>query len=201
MVGSAAIAAILAVVLTVIGGDSMRDSTNELAGPMWLWLMTTAGTWLTLGAGKLCERTSGESWLKRRGGMLLLGLALGAIAFFSSQFLMVKLGTVHGGPPAARELYDSSGAPMLAAFLAYFGAVFFTIGWWKQSDPLRSSRLKIAPILLTVLAAWIWQLVFPFPQPWGFMLVAAISIATQLSAPWVSPAARTAAIARRQTVR
>jgi hypothetical protein len=94
-------------------------------------------------------------------------------------------------------LYDSSGDPTLAAYMAYFGAIFLTIGWWKQSDPLRSSRLKIAPILLGVLAAWVWQLVLPFPQPWGFMLVAGIAIATQLSAPWLSPAYRTAAISKR----
>jgi hypothetical protein len=87
-------------------------------------------------------------------------------------------------------MYSASGMPQLPAFMAYFGALFFTIGWWKQSDQLRGSRLKIAPILLTVLAAWIWQLVWPFPQPWGFMLVAAISIVTQLSAPWMPPAER-----------
>ena len=74
--------------------------------------------------------------------------------------------------------------------VAYFGALFMTIGWWKLCDPLRSSRLRIAPILLAVMAAWIWQMFVPFPQPWGFMLVASIAIATQLSAPWISPAER-----------
>jgi hypothetical protein len=54
--------------------------------------------------------------------------------------------------------------------------------------------------LLSVLAAWVWYLAIPFPQPWGFMLVASIAIATQLSAPWLSPAARTAAIVRRAQV-
>jgi hypothetical protein len=51
---------------------------------------------------------------------------------------------------------------------------------------------------MTILAAWIWQLVWPFPQPWGFMMLAAISISTQLSAPWISSKDRTAAIARRK---
>jgi hypothetical protein len=199
LLASAAIAGILAVVMTAIGGKSMDDSADPLAGPTWLWLMTTVGSWLVLSAGKYCERTSGE-WIKRRFGMLVLGLVFGAIAFVSSEFLMVNFGGNRPGSPMFREMYESSGAPKLAAFLAYFGAVFLTIGWWKQCDPLRASRLRIAPILLTVLAAWIWQIVFPFPQPWGFMLVAGIAIGTQLSASWLSPSARTAAIARRNQV-
>jgi len=201
MLAAALIAGILAIVMMAIGGESMDNSANPLAGPAWLWLMATLGTWLVLGAGKFCERSPGEA-IKRRFGMLALGLAFGALAFVTSHYLMVDLG--HQSPgrvgPAGQiveEMYDSSGAPRLPAFLAYFGGVFLTIGWWKQCDPLRSSRLSIAPILITVLAAWIWQLVFPFPQPWGFMLVGAIAIASQLSAPWLSPRERTAAIARR----
>ena len=185
--------------MAAIGGNSLDKSANPLAGPIWLWLMTTLGSWLVLGAGKLCERTSGEM-AKRRFGMLVLGLAFGAIAFFTSQFLMVTFGSAGRGVqgnPLTHELFESSGAPKLPAFLAYFGALFLTLGWWKQCDPLRSSRLRIGPILIAMLAAWMWWLVFSFPQPWGFMLVVAISIATQLSAPWLSPAQRTAAIAKR----
>src|SRR4029078_11419069 len=99
----------------------------------------------------------------RRIGMLALGMALGAIAFVLSQHLMVTYGEgsvsrsmVRGG--WAREMYDRSGMPEFPAYLAYFVAIFFAISWWKQSDPLRPSRLKIAPILLAVLAAWICQL-------------------------------------------
>src|SRR3954451_15418693 len=110
---------------------------------------------------------------------------------------MIKFSHVTPRGLFGREMYDSSHMPTLPAFLAYFGGVFLTIGWWKQCDPLRRSRLRIAPILLTVLAAWIWQLVLPFPQPWGFMLVGSIAIATQLSAPWLGPKDRAVAIGRR----
>lgn len=206
MLSAAAVAGIFTVAMTAIGGDSLLKSAElksaaSLSGPVWLWLMTTIGSWLVLGAGKCCERSRGEVG-KRRLGMLVLGLAFGAIAYFTSQFLMVNLGeaargAMRGGP-LTRDFFETSGAPKLPAFLAYFGAVFFTIAWWKQSDPLRSSRLKISPILMTMLVAWLWWLAFSFPQPWGFMLAAGISISTQLSAPWMSPAIRTAAMARRQ---
>jgi hypothetical protein len=200
MLSAAVMSGILTFIMAAIGGDALMHSADRLAGPLWLWLMTTIGSWLVLFAGKACERTRGER-MKRRFGMALLGLAFGAVAFVTSQYLMVNFGEGVGhvrGVPIARAMFEAGGAPKLAAFLAYFGAAFFTIGWWKQSDPLRSSRLRIAPILLTMLAAWVWWLVFAFPQPWGFMLVAAMSISTQLSAPWLSPAARAAALGRRQ---
>jgi hypothetical protein len=204
MLAAAAIAGVLTVVMTAIGGESMDDSVNPRSGPIWLWLMTTAGSWLVLGAGKFCERTSGEQ-VKRRFAMLVLGLVFATLAWASSNYLMVKM---HDGVTAssiagndfARSLYDGTGAPQWSAFLAYFGAIFLLMGWWKQVDPLRSSRLRLAPILLAILAAWVVQPLVPFPQPWGFMLVAAISITSQLSAPWISPAERTAAAARRGVI-
>jgi hypothetical protein len=200
MLSSALIAGVLTIAMTAIGGEALNNSAEPLAGPAWLWLCTMLGSWLVLGAGKFFERTRGEP-MKRRFAMLGVGLVFGLLAWASSEYLMV---TLHDGFVArsiaghrvARGMYDISGAPQLTAFLAYFGALFLTIGWWKQTDPLRTSRLRIAPILMTILAAWIWQLLWPFPQPWGFMLVAAISIATQLSAPWLSKDERTAASGR-----
>ena len=106
--------------------------------------MTTIGTWLVLVAGKQCERGKGEPG-KRRFGMLIVGLAFGAIAFVTSDFLLVDLGSagklMRGPPDFVKDLYNSTGEPRLTAFLAYFGALFMTIGWRKLCDPLRSSRL------------------------------------------------------------
>jgi hypothetical protein len=202
MLAAALVAAVLAVAMAAIGGETLDDSANPLNGPVWLWLLTTIGAWLVLAFGKCCECTTGEK-IKRRFGMLAAGLAFGAIAYATQQFLMVDLHDGYiarsvSGNELTRGMYDVHGAPRLPAFLAYFGAVFATLSWWKQSDPLRASRLRIGSIVMAVVVAWLWQLLWPFPQPWGFMLVGAIAIATQLSAPWVSPAERTAYIARRK---
>jgi len=194
MLFAAFVAGVLTVVMTAIGGDSLVSSGDWRVGPAWFWLMTTLGTWLVLIAGKQCERGQGEL-VKRRFGMLILGLTFGAAAFATSEFLFVDLGDaskITRGPPFVAEMFDAHGTSRLPGFISYFGAVFFSIGWWKLCDPLRSSRLRIAPILLSILAAWIWQMFLPFPQPWGFMLVASIAIATQLSAPWLSPEQRMA---------
>jgi hypothetical protein len=197
MTWSALIAALVVTVLTAISGDKLTQSHSPLSGPMWLWLMTTIASWLIMIVGKSCEQKRRGSD-KPRMAMLVVGLAVGAIAFLASQFLLLQFGPPFFRETAFRNLYESSGAPKLSAFLTYCGAVFFTIGWWKQVDPLRSSRLRIAPIVTSLLAAWIWSAVLGFPQPWGLMLVGAISVSTQLSAPWLSPAARAAAIARRE---
>ncbi len=202
MLAAAAIACVLTIVLIAINGESLDGSANALAGPAWLWMTTTLGAWLVLAAGKFFERSSGEA-VRRRFAMLVLGLVFGAAAFAGSTFLMVDL---HDGVVArdfvshdlARSMYDVHGAPKAAAFLAYFAAIFLSIGWWKQTDPLRASRLRIGPILTTLLAAWVWWFAFGFPQPWGFMVAAAISITVQLSAPWLSQPELSELIARRK---
>src|SRR5205814_2307623 len=118
MISSALIAGILTVIMAALGGDSLTHSPGSLAGPVWLWLMTTVGSWLVLSAGKFCERSRGEM-VKRRFGMLAVGLAFGAIAFFTSQFLMVNFGEGLGhvrGSPAAASMFEAGGAPKLPAF-------------------------------------------------------------------------------------
>ena len=203
MLAAAGIAAVLTIVMMVIGESRwLVNAPAEMAGPVWLWLTTTVGAWLILCAGKFWERSSAErhsvDQMKRRFVLLVLGLALGAIAFGTHRYLMVDSLSdqlvVRGIPRSSYPdaLYDRAGAPRLPAYLAYFAAIFATLGWWKQTDPLRSSRLSIGSVIVVLLAAWLWQLVWPFPQPWGFLLVASISIAVQLSSPWLSRADRAA---------
>jgi hypothetical protein len=197
MTWSALIAALVVTVLTAISGDKLTQSHSPLSGPMWLWLMTTIASWLVMIVGKSCEQKRRSSD-KPRMAMLVVGLAVGAVAYLTSQYLILQFGPPFFRETAFRNMYESSGAPKLSAFLTYCGAVFFTVGWWKQVDPLRSSRLRIASVFMSLLVAWIWSAILGFPQPWGLMLVGAISVSTQLSAPWISPAARAAAIARKE---
>jgi hypothetical protein len=200
MLAAAAIAAVLTVVMTAIGGEQLDDSAYPLAGPVWLWLSATLGSWLVLAAGKFFESSPGEQ-AKRRFAMLVSGLVFGLFSYLASQFLMVRMPDGIGArefviADFGRHMFAADGSPGLAAFLAYFGAVFLTIGWWKQTDPLRSSRLQIGSILVALAVAWGWWLLFAFPQPWGFMVVTAISISSQLASPWLSPQERTAALTR-----
>ena len=100
MLFAAFAAAVLTVVMTAIGGDSLTSSADWRVGPAWFWLMTTLGTWLVLIAGKQCERGKGEL-AKRRFGMLVIGLAFGAAAFFNEQIFAGRAGTI--GPAKPRQ--------------------------------------------------------------------------------------------------
>ena len=61
------------------------------------------------------------------------------------------------------------------------------IGWWKQADPLRRTRLSFWAVLWSAIAAGLVHLFVPFPHPWGSLIAAGASIAVQLSTPWINP--------------
>src|SRR4029078_11602839 len=48
MLSAAIISGILTLIMTAIGGDALKHSAEALAGPLWLWLMTTVGSSLVL---------------------------------------------------------------------------------------------------------------------------------------------------------
>ena len=200
MLASAAIAAVLTVAMSAIGGGnwinpSTRSAANSISGPAWLWLAITAGSWTLLTAGKFWEHSTGEQ-VKRRFVLLVLGLAFGGAAFLSNRFLMVNmLGAgvaAEASNAISRGMVDSSGAPLLSCYLAFFGGLFVLMGWWKQTDPLRTSRLRIAPIVLSVIAAGMLTGAFDFPMPWGLLLAGGISTTVQLASPWLKPQDRLA---------
>jgi hypothetical protein len=155
----------------------------------WLLLTTIAGAWTVLIPSKLWEGSYGDAAL-RRFVMMMLGLGLGVLAHRIAMLFMVAL------PPSPYfqspnynmpQNFYSDGRPMLMAYLAVFGALFFIIRWWRQADPLRSRRLRIWTLLVTVMIAMIIAAILDFPQPWLPMVAGAISVTVQLSSPWAHP--------------
>jgi hypothetical protein len=199
MLAAALVSAVLCLVIIVVNREDVhRGGVATWTFYAWLTLTVTAGSWLALIAGKFWEPRAGEPW-KRRFAQLVLGLGLAVFSFATMHVLMV--GTTSGHSFRAEDIseslaspsmYDANGVPGLTAFLDYFAAVFATVGWWKQTDPLRSSRLQVGPLVVTLLAAFLWSLAWPFPQPWGVMLAGAISVSVQLSASWFTPQDRVA---------
>lgn len=183
------VSAVLSLVITSFTGRLATDPIS-LAFLVWLTLSGTIAAWFILAAGKLWEADDGEPW-KRRFVLLLLGLVCGGAAYGLNQVLLVQLhdqwlvGSLAGGLLPS-GLHASDGSPLLAAYLIYFAAVFCVLPWWKQTDPLRDSRLSVGFVVIAALAA----LIFPFPQPWGLAIAATASIAAQLSAVWLSPRLR-----------
>ena len=206
MLAAALISAVLTVIMLVLTNNPIDGSMSTIGGGVWLWLVTTMCAWADLVAGKFMESSSGEQ-IRRRFAMLVVGMLLALVAFSLSQYLMVDMVTMLDSevaryPRWQRGMLESgTGAPLLPAYLAFFGAVFGTVGWWKQTDPLRSSRLVVGRLITTGVIGLIWMQIWPFPGPWGYFLPVATAIAVQLSSPWLNKQERAAMRQRFQEAR
>jgi hypothetical protein len=84
------------------------------------------------------------------------------------------------------RFYSAEGAPLLPAYLIYFAFLFLILRWWKQADPLRSSRVSLGSTMVCVAWAFALHLFWPFPQPWGMLVAATTSVAVQVASPWTN---------------
>ncbi len=181
----------VAVVCLVLGLlQSFHAETMRPEQAAWLFLVGLAGTWAVLVPSKLWEGTEGEPIL-RRFTMMILGLAVGLLAFQVGQFLLVDLTPAAGfPPPPAYQLpsgfYAADGRPLLMAYLAVFGTLFVVIRWWRQADPLRPARLRFWPVIWCVVVAGLVAGLWRFPQAWLPMVAAVMAISIQLSSPWMT---------------
>jgi predicted Ser/Thr protein kinase len=196
---STLVAAAMTVVMTLILGGYLESETRpeQLA---WLFAMSVAGSWTVLIPSKFWEGTKGES-TPRRFLMMVLGMGLGVLAFGTMSLFFVNLThgifftrewSTFGRYHLPVNFYSFDGHPLLPAFVAVFGTLFLLIRWWRQADPLRCTRLSVWSVIVSVVMAGVIAAFWHFPQPWLPMLAGTISIAVQLSSPWVHPRERSA---------
>jgi serine/threonine protein kinase len=187
LAGSMILAAIVGTIMSVVA-VLLRGETNvEQNQFAWLTLTSVLGSWAVLIPSALWAGTNGDATL-RRVTMLVVGLLVGAVAYVGSTTLLVQFtdsAEVHNFVQLdfGKNFYDAKGAPLLGAYLAYFGAMFAGIRWWRQADPLRRTRLSVWNIGAAVMGAWVVDWIWRFPQPWGLMVAAIISTSVQLAAP------------------
>ena len=187
---AAIVSVVLCIVIMMVSGQGLKSSVGTLAEFAWLAAISAGSAWTILACSKFWESDEGEH-IRRRFAMLAIGLTVGVAAFGGSQFLRVTFdpqAAEFTSAPVLREAYPDSmftsrgGAPELAAFMVFFAGLFAILRWWKQADPLRTTRFSLWSTVVSVL----WSLVLPLPQPWGIMLAATTSVAVQLSAPWMT---------------
>ncbi len=190
---NSAIASTLLILIALLWqGRTMDGSISGWSIYLWLTITSTVGSWLVLGLGKVWEAEEDCDPWGRRLVMASAGVAVGLIAFGLAQWLMVDppnldRWTAHAfsSNQLAGRTHAPDGTPWIIAYLVFFAGVFTLTNWWSHIDPLRRRRLRLRTSVACVFWAWLVHMFCRFPQPWGIIVVATISVATQLGAPWV----------------
>ncbi len=192
MLGGALVAITMCVVMVML--DTFYVGAAPAAN-RWAWLMlvSIAGTWAVMIPAKFWEGSRGEP-IVRRFVMMVLGLGVGVLAAGLALLLKVHLPYESGfaEPPGYRlpAGFYSDGTPLMMAYMAVFGTLFFVVRWWRQADPLRSTRLSLWSMVFCVFVAWLVAALWLFPQPWLIMAACAICVSVQLASPWLHPRRR-----------
>ena len=189
-------------ILTYGGGFLMMSngqfSNNHwLGGIAWLGAMTTLTSWVILLFSRRWESRTEDS-IVFRFVLMATGLALGAVSFQLSEYLMIpweKISTYTTSvelfdEPINRSwtgFYNAEGIPVLAGHMAYFACLMGIVRWWRQSDILRKRRFSIWPIIWSLFMAVLVQCVFHFPEHWDLLLAGAVSFVVQMASPWQEP--------------
>lgn len=180
---------VMTVVAGVIGLRNGNFDAADVANYFWSGSVVLFGSACLLALGKFWEPSEGEG-LTRRVIQSGIGAGVGLVAFVLLQFFLIPETSLYsevfdGDLP--QTLYHSDGTIRAAGMMAHFALLFGGIRWWKSVDPLRRTRLSFWSTAVVCVAAWILHQFLPVPQPLGLMVAGGLSIATQMSAPWINP--------------
>lgn len=185
---AAVVCAVLCLVMLIFASQGIETSLLRWA-PLYTWMTLTSilGAWGILACGKLWEGSHDEP-SRRRFTMLAVGLIVGAASLGLAHGLDIQPTYLLEAPRSYHEyptgLYENNGTPNALGYLGYFAGLLVALRWWKQADPLRPVRLSIFATFVCVFWAIILFAFLPFPR--GFLVAATMSIAVQLSGPWLS---------------
>jgi len=189
LVGSLLVAAIGCILFALLGinlgGTLSGQSVNVEVFAVYAWLSvsTIFACWALLVAGQCWERDEGDPWLRRliMGG---IGLLIGLVSFWLASTLNT------GGSAPIHEMDGVSAGTGLFTQLLMFTLLFSMVRWWKQTDPVRKTRLSIWSVGICLVWAVALSYLLGLDPFWSCMMALIISASTQLAAPWMPPAVR-----------
>jgi serine/threonine protein kinase len=173
---------ILTCVLLPLGGMPLAGQPDSLILLAWLVTINITACWLILLMGRCWETAEGDT-MYRRVISFIGGVGLGTLAYGAAQFLNLSPSSLHQLDGYAARPWFDAGKLTLAQSAISYGALFAIFRWWKQVDPLRWSRVSVIDTVACGFVAWMLPIV---PLPWGYMSVVGISLAIQMSSPWMS---------------
>ncbi len=193
MMLAAAVSAAMSILAILFSG-----APSEKEQFAWLAVVSVGGAWAILIPAKFWEGSQGDHTV-RRFALLIAGLLVGGLAYAAADTLMIKFPEISAPninikSVNIKQLHSfygvKDGSPLWQAYLAYFALLFPVLRWWRQADPLRWTRLSVWTTAVCVCVAWLVSQMVHFPQPWGMMVAAIISISVQLASPFVPQHAR-----------
>ncbi len=195
---SMVVCGIVGLLSLAITKEGFKSNVETLSFTTWMTLSAVVGSWTILLVSKFWEAHRGDQ-LQRRISTLAAGIAVGLIVYALGAGMEVS-------PPEnnfAKYSLDlgfvnSAKASGVTSYLLFFAGMFGCIRWWKQADPLRKTRLSFLAIGFCLIGAFVFNHFWQFPLPWGVMLAGTISVAVQVSSPWLHPENRTQICKRRQ---
>jgi hypothetical protein len=188
LAGSMAIAAVIALLATILCAAVFGDGNPALLGS--LFFTTVVLSWSVLVPGKFWTSASSDAW-GRRLAMMGLGALIGVgtmwINGWSPSLADPSAGPI--GSPSEfthRLLTDSRGIAASARYVAYFGLALGALRWWRIADRKRRHWFSLFPLM----AAGFWAMVLSFVWPWNeqpSFFGAAALVMTSAIVQWVSP--------------
>ncbi len=204
LVGSLLVGALACIVLNLLGfavgagllgtgllNDTMDSTVEHWANYTWLTLNSIVGCWTLLAFSKSWESREGNPWL-RRAVMIGTGLVIGVIAFYSAGSFNIDLTQLALQDFQARESnqFVIRGLPIFPAYLIFFAGLFGVLRWWRQSDPVRKTRLSLLNVTLCLIWATVFSHLLNVPLTGSCILAVVISVSVQLASPWLHPVNR-----------
>ena len=190
LVVSGLICAVLGFFALIATNDLSTTQSQQWAFYSWTVVVAIVASWSILLTNKIWEHRKGEP-VVRRFVMMMLGVAVGVVAFGASQFLKLDWNLQVWADeleisPFAIDMLQQQGAPKMLGSVLFFGGLFLILRWWRLADPVRRTRLSIWSVGLCLVWGMLIGQFFHYPLPWSCLLAVMISVAAQISAPWLS---------------
>lgn len=170
----------------LIGGALFNPTIEVLAVFVWMTLTSSVASWAVLAASKTWEHRKGDHWLRRL-VMAGAGLAVGTFAIsigtaLGIDFTQLQTSATHVGSDSLPQI----SLQIFPAYLVFFTVLFGILRWWRQADPTRGTRLNLWTVGLCLIWAVIFSHILGFNPIWNGIIAISISVATQVSAPWLN---------------
>jgi serine/threonine protein kinase len=168
------------------------------------FFLTTAAAWAVILPSRLWVgvKMLEDSW-SRRLVMMCCGFGVGLFALWLEGYTFALPWANGSGadvlqpwsPPDdggngrsffTRIYYENRSMPMLACYLGYFGLMFLLLRWWKSTEPTRSARFSLKPLVAIGLCGIFLSFLLPAAEHrhTAFVALMLSSVVVQTVSPW-----------------